>query len=171
MMEHKYLLGSKMLKLNNNRDEDWVTFVEKHNPEKRIKGHRRIPFFKMMMERFLGGEVHPDSMYHSCFFFQLSCGFFEGDENYPFKDFNLLEHKDVWIKQLKGYMNHPKTEKLAFSKETLDKTFYHILYQYHMIVEDTHWISDEAKVDVQKIHDLEMPSSYFYELRDKINSL
>jgi hypothetical protein len=26
-MEYKYLFGSKMLKLNNNRDEDWLTFT------------------------------------------------------------------------------------------------------------------------------------------------
>jgi hypothetical protein len=40
-----------------------------------------------------------------------------------------------------------------------------------MVLENAHFISDEAKVDVQKIHDLEMPSNYFYELRDKINRL
>jgi hypothetical protein len=40
-----------------------------------------------------------------------------------------------------------------------------------MIKENTHQISDEAKINVQKIHDLEMPSSYFYELKDLINSL
>ena len=40
-----------------------------------------------------------------------------------------------------------------------------------MIMENAHWISNEAKANVQKIHDLEMPSSYFYELRDLINNL
>jgi hypothetical protein len=40
-----------------------------------------------------------------------------------------------------------------------------------MIKENTHWISEPAKELVQKIHDLEMPSSYFYELKDLINSL
>ena len=40
-----------------------------------------------------------------------------------------------------------------------------------MIKENTHWISEEAKAEVQKIHDLEVSSSYFYELRDLINSL
>mgnify|MGYP006988383097 CR=1 FL=1 len=68
-------------------------------------------------------------------------------------------------------MNAEKTEEWAFKTNILPKQFYHILYQYYMIIENTHWISDSAKVDVQKIHDLEMPSSYFYELRDLINSL
>jgi hypothetical protein len=102
--------------------------------------------------------------------YQISVGFHD-DENYPFKEFNILEHKEVWIKWLKAYMNAEDTETWATTKDVLPKQFYHILYQYYMITENVHFISDEAKVDVQKIHDLEMPSSYFYELRDKINSL
>ena len=40
-----------------------------------------------------------------------------------------------------------------------------------MITEGVHFISEAAMVDVQKIHDLEMPSSYFYTIRDLINGL
>lgn len=170
-MELKYLLGSKLLQLNNPRDEDWVTFIPEHPEGERKRGCRSIKFFNIILNHFIEGKNQPTDFYKSCFLYQTSNGFFEGDENYPFEYFNILEHKEVWIEQLKGYMNHLETEELALKRDTLYKTFYHILYQYHMIVEDTHWISDEAKVDVQKIHDYEMPSSYFYELRDKINSL
>jgi hypothetical protein len=104
------------------------------------------------------------------FIYQISVGFHD-DENYPFKDFNILEHKEVWIKWLKAYMNDKDTEEWALKNDILPKQFYHILYQYNMIKENVHFISDEAKVDVQKIHDLEMPKEYFYELRDKIDSL
>ena len=72
---------------------------------------------------------------------------------------------------LKAFINSPAAEKLAKKNEILSKPFYHILYQYYMIIENAHWISDEAKANVQKIHDLEVPSSYFYELRDLINNL
>lgn len=169
-MEHKYLFGSKMLKLNNCRDEDWLVFVNEHSPEARQRGHRRIPFYNTIIKHFVEGKGHSNNFYQSCYLFQLSNGFFD-DENYPFKDFNILEHKKVWIEQLKGYMNHADTEQLALNGEVLHKTFYHILYQYNMIVENTHFISEEAKVDVQKIHDYAMPSSYFYKLRELINSL
>lgn len=166
------LLGSKMLKLNNCRDEDWVIFIEKHpKGEERNRKHRSIEFFRNFINHFITGKDNtPTDVYKSCFIYQLSKGFHD-DENYPFKDFNILEHKTVWIEQLKGYMNCLNTEQLALSSEVLYKTFYHILYQYNMMLENTHFISDEAKVDVQKIHDYEMPSSYFYELRDMINSL
>lgn len=170
-MELKFLFGSKMLQLNNCRDEDWQTFIAEHpKGQERQKGVRSIKFFNMFINHFIEGKNLPDNFYKSCFLYQVSSGFHE-EENYPFKEFNILEHKKVWIEQLKGYMNLPETEEKAFSKNTLAKTFYHILYQYHMILENAHFISDEAKVDVQRIHDLEMPSNYFYDLRDKINSL
>lgn len=170
-MELKYLFGSKMLKLNNCRDEDWLTFVNEHPPEGRIKGHRRIPFYNTIIKHFVEGKGQPDDYFNSSYLYQLSYGFFDGDKNYPFKDFNVFEHKEVWIEQLKGYMNSLKSEQYALSRDVLPKPFYHIVYQYQMILEDTHFISEEAKVDVQKIHDFEMPKEYFYTLKDMINSL
>ena len=169
-MEHKYLFGSKMLKLNNNRDEDWLTFTSENAKTANEMGCKSIPFYKMVVNFFTrGNDIHPDT-FSALFLFQLSAPFIN-DADYPFKDFNILEHKEVWVKWLKAYMNDEKTEQWANKTDILPKQFYHILYQYHMITENVHFISDEAKVDVQKIHDLEMPSSYFYELRDKINSL
>lgn len=168
-MQHKCLLGSKMLKLNN-RDEDWVTFIDECARDAMSKNCQSIPFYKGITECFIkGGHIYSDP-YNALFIYQISVGFHD-EEYYPFGDFNILEHKDVWIKWLKAYMNDEAVEQKAMSQDILRKQFYNILYQYHMIIEDTHFISDEAKVDVQKIHDFEMPSSYFYELRDKINSL
>lgn len=169
-MEHKYVFGSKMLLINNPRDIDELVFVDKPSWMVREKGCRSIPFYKGLIDRFCRGKNMPSDAFKSLYIYQLSAPFIE-DENYPFKDFNILEHKDVWVKQLKGYMNHPATEEMAMKGDILPKNFYHILYQYNMIVENAHWISDEARANVQKIHDLEMPSSYFYELRELINSL
>lgn len=169
-MKHKYLYGSKMLKLNNNRDEDWLTFTEENAKTAREMGCMSIPFYKTLINHFIGGNYIDVDPFKALFLFQLSAPFIN-ENNYPFNDFNILEHKDVWVRWLKAYVNAEDTEEWATTKDVLPKQFYHALYQYHMIIEDTHFISDEAKVDVQKIHDYEMPSSYFYELRDKINSL
>ena len=112
----------------------------------------------------------PTDSYKALIFYQLSGGFQE-DANYIFKDFNILEHKEVWIAHLKNYMNLPETEQFAFSFDKLHKKFYHILYQYYMITEDTHFISEAAKAEVQKIHDFEEPKEKFFGLKDLINSL
>ena len=169
-MEHKYLFGSKMLQLNNARDEDWLAFVNQRGATIKDKNSRSIPFYKTIIKHFtMGSNVSADS-FKASFLFQLSAPFIN-DENYPFNDFNILEHKEVWKQWLKAYMNDETTEQWANKTDILPKQFYHILYQYNMIIENVHFISNEAKVNVQKIHDLEMPSSYFTELKHLVNSL
>ncbi len=169
-MENKYLFGSKMLKIDTARDEDWIIFVNKRGADIKEKNHRSIPFYNRMIARFAEGKNNADNGFKALYLYQLSYPFID-DTAYPFKHFNIFEHKQVWIAQLKGYINLEKTEQLATKEELLPKQFYHLLYQYYMITENTHFISDEAKANVQKIHDLEMPSNYFYELRDLINGL
>lgn len=171
-MTNKYLLGSKMLKLNDARDEDWIEFVDlKQSEITNICAQRSIPAFRRMLARFGEGKY---STYSSTphiirTLYQLSREFH--DSNFPFNDFSIFENKQEWIACLKRYMSASENEEYALKNDILPKDFYHILYQYNMIIEDTVWISGKAKVNVQKIHDLEMPSSYFYELRDLINSL
>lgn len=159
-----------MLKLNNNRDEDWLTFTDENAKTANEMRCKSIPFYKVIIKHFVEGRNVEADIFKALFLFQLSAPFIN-DTDYPFNDFNIMEHKEVWVKWLKAYMNAEKTEQWANKTDILPKQFYHILYQYHMITENVHFISDKAKVDVQKIHDFEMPSSYFYELRDKINSL
>ena len=169
-MEYKCLFGSKLLKLNNPRDDDWAVFVNKKASEINEKGYRSIPFHNNLLNYFMTGKNLKGDAFSSLALYQLSSPFFD-DTNYPFNFFNILDHKRVWISQLKNYINLDKIEAWATNTEVLPKRFYHLLYQYYMIVENVHWISDSAKADVQKIHDLEVPASYFYELRNLINSL
>lgn len=170
--KYKYLFGSKMLKLDNPRDEDWIAFVDtpRNEPLDKDEHQHRINFEMRRIRSFIQGQNEPTDSYKALIFYQLSSGFQE-DPDYIFGFFDILKHKKVWADHLKNYMSLESTEKFAHTYENLHKKFYHILYQYYMITEDTHFISDEAKAKVQKIHDLEMPNSYFYELRELINSL
>lgn len=170
--KYKYLFGSKMLKLDNPRDEDWIAFVDtpRNEPLDKDEHQHRINFEMRRIRSFIQGQNEPTDSYKALIFYQLSSGFQE-DPDYIFGFFDILKHKKVWADHLKNYMSLESTEKFAHTYDNLHKKFYHILYQYYMITEDTHFISDEAKAKVQKIHDLEMPNSYFYELRELINSL
>ena len=170
--KYQYLFGSKMLKLDNPRDEDWIAFVDtpRNEPLDKDEHQHRINFEMRRIRSFIQGQNEPTDSYKALIFYQLSSGFQE-DPDYIFGFFDILKHKKVWADHLKNYMSLESTEKFAHTYENLHKKFYHILYQYYMITEDTHFISDEAKAKVQKIHDLEMPNSYFYELRELINSL
>ena len=159
-----------MLKLNNCRDEDWYSFVNQSALAIKDSGTKSINAMTRMINHFAMGKNQPYDTIKALVLYQVSAPFHD-DAEYPFSFFNIFNHKTVWINHLKNYINLDKTEAWANKYDVLPKRFYHLLYQYHMIKEDAHWISDEAKVNVQKIHDLEMPSSYFYELRDLINSL
>lgn len=168
-MEYKCLFGSKCLGLCNCSDEDWAIITDKSI--KYIDGIVTInyPLHNRIIQNFINGRNAEGDAYKALFLYQLSKGF-HSDPEYPF-DFNILEYKERWKECLKSYINLPRVEDNAISGEVLSKKYYHLLYQYYMITENAHIISEEAKVNVQKIKDLDMPSSYFYELRDLINNL
>lgn len=168
-----YLFGSKLLKLNNCHDEDWLTFVdEPGHVALSTPGARSTPFYKRALERFIQEKGNWRASSLSVLWqYQLSSGFFENETEYPFNDFNILNYKRQWINMLQTWMNSDITENKIKDILVLPKEFYHILYQYYMIVENTHWITEVSKEEVQKIHDLQVPATYFYELRDLINSL
>ena len=168
-MEYKCLFGSKCLGLCNCSDEDWAIITDKRI--KYIDGVATInyPFYSKIVQNFINGRNAEGDAYKALFLYQLSKGF-HSEPEYPF-DFNILEYKERWKECLKSYINLPRVEDNAISGEVLSKKYYHLLYQYYMITENVHFISDEAKAQVQKIHDLEMPSTYFYELRKLINAL
>lgn len=169
-MTYKFTFGSCLLKLQNARDHDEVTFTDLNSWEIKDLRTRSIPFHKTIINRFVKGKNTTKDPFKALHLYQLSAPFREV-EDYPFAGFNILEHKNVWIRQLKGYVSHPDIEEEAVKTDILPKKFYHILYQYYMITENEHWISEEAKVNVQLIHDLAMPSNYFYELKSMIDNL
>lgn len=151
---NKTLVGSSLLLLDNCRDVDWLTTVD---------------HVKDILGRFKIGAVSRTDFYASWALFQFSAPF-HPEDNYIFKDFNIFEYKEIWIRQLKGYINSIDLEKIAL-KQVLPKWYYQYVYQYYMIIENVHFISAEAKAEVQKIHDLEVPGSYIYRIKELIDSL
>lgn len=170
-MNKMFLFGSKLLRLNNCRDEDWRSFYFGNSPDSHSEQHSiNLDVELERINNFTRKRYIHENPNKALYLYQMSRGFHEKEDDFPIY-FNILNYKDIWVEVLQSYVNSITTENTALRTDILPKKFYHLLYQYHMIREDAHWISDEAKVDVQKIHDFEMPSSYFYELRDLINNL
>ena len=155
----KYLVGSQMLKLANFRDSDLIEL-----------GDYSKAFIVKALPNFIAKNICPGDAFFGRHLFQYSNEFHIGHKEYPYKDFNIFDYKETWISCLKSYIAFLD---LNLNKNTthLPKHLWNALYQYYMIKENTHWISEEAKAEVQKIHDLEMPTSYFEELKALINSL
>lgn len=162
----KILFGSQILRLRNPRDiDDFIFYEEPYQQKPSIIGRTK------WIECFKKGLTCPEDQSMVCWLYQYSGAFHENVENYPWIDFDIFEHKERWINQLKSFINLPSTEEFALSRKILHKRFYHLMYQYYMITENVYYISEEGMEYVQKIHDFEMPNSFFYELREKINSL
>lgn len=155
----KYLVGSHLLKLDNCRDEDWVDLS---GDDYKIRNK--------IITNFCVGKNTPGDAFKGRILYQLSNGFYIENADYPFKNFNIFDYKEIWINCIKTCFNNYDVDKVI-SQEILPKHFYHFLYQYYMIKENTHYISDGAKTEVQKIHDLKESSSYFHKLRELINGL
>ena len=54
-MSNLFLFGSKMLKLNNPRDEDWLEFVDVPRGTALKENQRRVEFSKMIIKTFVEG--------------------------------------------------------------------------------------------------------------------
>lgn len=164
------LFGSQLLKLDNCRDEDWCEYADvAQTAEVSSNSPRSIQATKDFLENFKRGAVPAGDNYSTLMVYQFSDYWHK--EEYPFAGFNIFEHQKEWIRHLKGFMNDENIERNALKKEKLQKEFYHIVYQYYMIKEQQFDISKEGRLLVQKIHDLEMPSLFFYELKKQINQL
>ena len=151
-----FLVGSTMLRLSHPRDEDYIS-------------QHKIVFLQQIMEEYTQGRNHQKDSYKALFIYQLSCGF-HCDIDYPFKSFNIFDHRDIWISHLQAYMRTLRIQHISAQK-ILPKEYYHLLYQYYMIVENAHYISAESLAEVQKIHDLEVPGFEIYRIQELINSL
>jgi hypothetical protein len=110
----KYLFGSKMLGLSNNRDEDWLTFIEDNTKVAREKSCKSIPFYKAVISNFIRGTHVRQDPYNALYLYQLSTEFRE-EADYPFGYFNILNHKEVWKEWLKAYINAENIEQKANS--------------------------------------------------------
>lgn len=157
----KYLIGSKLLLLDNCRDEDWITLSE---------GSKKLRIHEKMIENFMKGKNYPGDSYKGRVLYQLSNGFYADSAEAPFPHFNILEHKENWIQCIKSRFAFYDIDTIA-QLEILPKYFYHFIYQYYMIKENTHYISEEGKSIVQKVHDLEKPGYFIYIINDMIKEL
>lgn len=168
-VNYTILIGSKCLKIPNARDVDTLTvnlISTRSNPGEYI-AKKHLDENISMFCKCTADTYNPFS---ACVLYMLSNGFHESELNYPFRYFNLLNHPDAILHSIQTYLNNYNVVELE-KNSYLPKQFYHIVYQYYMILENTHWISDEGREIVQKIHDFQMPASYFYELKDLVNNL
>ena len=115
-MNNKFLFGSKMLRLNNCRDEDWIIFsndmVEQYD-HKSPCHHINIQHEKKIIDNFKTNNIISNSVYQALFLYQMSEGFHCNESNFPIK-FNILQHKaPVLLKSVQSAAFYKSFQSLA----------------------------------------------------------
>ena len=173
-MINQFLFGSRLLKLDNCRDYDYVHFDT--DEVVRIEGEHHINHNSYHVESVFRNirdsktKLLSNNFIIINYFYQFSkC--FHPEPDYPLQC-DIRNIKEGWITLLKRHINDSEAEKrYTENTDILRKNFYHIAYQYFMIVDNAIYLEGEHKQIVQKIHDKEMPVAYFQELKQLINAL
>lgn len=156
-----YYVGSTILKLENVGDIDVVSFTDStYEPIDVIKGksnyhvlhvscaqrkhaykylYKKSKFMSEQMALYLyqySNELHPES---------------------NVRLFSLLECKEQWKEALFCFV---KTLP-ELTESTIPKKYYNIVYQYYIIQNNSFNLREEQMENVQKIHDSEMPTSFW----------
>jgi hypothetical protein len=172
MMNKTYLVGSKLLRLDNCGDTDYVYF-DKGLDFSPAPNYHYIQYSAKELDFILKlFKSRPNNCldFISYLFQFSSC--FHPESDYPVT-WNVFEDKKAWVKALNVLM----TDKGSYEKfidadaGVLKKEFYNVAYQYYMIIESSPWLSKHNLDIVQKIHDRKMDINYFNFLKKKIAEL
>lgn len=172
---NSYIVGSKMLGLENCHDVDRIYFGDA-SPNSMGEDHiviANVALIKSILLKFddpnrFSEDFNRPICVH---YFQLSkC--FHPEDDYPI-DYDIRDHKDGWKQILKNHITHEEAEKYYILSDSgiCRKNLYNIAYQYYMLLDDVVWVTGEHLEIIQKIHDLQMPAEYFYKLREQILAL
>lgn len=173
---NKFLIGSKLLDLINNKDEDYICLTDEEKFRKEFIDNKEILYMpqNMLLSR-LNFQLD-DNYGHLRYYLYITS--YQYDQNIIGQDFPIkyhyLEHKDQYMKLIDHII---KNKEFNFNKDiTADnrcctKIIYHIAYNIFILKNNSPIITEEQKAIIQKIHDLEMPIDYLDELEKTFKSI
>ena len=180
MNNKQYLIGSKLLNLENETDTDYFILDDSMNED-----------YKMIIDK----ESHIDYFYRKTSFINKLCNFeidfktqlkfysvlyqYDADiigQNFPI-EFHVLEHKTEYINFLNYVINENHCGFGAFIRKRgaqdcfCVKEIYHIAYVTYILKNNSTTLTAEQQQIIQTIHDKQMPISYLDELKKEILAL
>jgi hypothetical protein len=169
----KYLIGSKILGLNNNKDIDYLIISEEYD-YKRIPEngedivHRSVEH----INKYLNYDV-PYKRNCPLLLFNYQLDHTIIGQDFPIY-FDILEHKHNVVELLKYIKQNNEynfNKRITFNKLYCCKNLYHLAYNLFILQNNSTQLTEEQKEIVQKIHDGLMPISYIDEMSKMIESL
>lgn len=176
MKTKKYIIGSKLLGLKDNHDEDVLVIVEDEdvNLYKRevIDGKDQVTRSVLNIERQMNFEL-PITFETARYYiinYQLDADIIKQD--FPL-EYHILDKRDKYIELLKWIVKNKACNfvKEGFNNGNCSKMIYHIEYLTYILENNSTELTDVQKEIIQKTHNKQMPSSYISILANKINNL
>lgn len=166
----KYLVGSYLLGLSNQRDTDYVVIGEKPKDISLLNADEDLKFIKEdVLKSILRFENNKFQWIYNYQYDQTINPSFA-----TYYSYNILDYKDKLKERLKNVV---KNKSYNFNKiitqgdRCCSKIIYHIAYNTFIIENNNPIITSEQKAIIQDIHDLKKPIAYLDELAAKINAL
>lgn len=170
---NKYIIGSTLLGLSNNRDNDYLYLVdseEEYNTVRFENGEDKHIRTTAEIIKCMNFETDVN-IWRKLINYQLDKEII--GQNFPI-EYHILNHKEEAKNLLKSIV---KNKDMNFNKNITSgnncctKDIYHIAYNLFILQNNSPIITDDQKAIIQQIHDIQMPISYLDELATAINLL
>lgn len=169
----KYLVGSKLLGLNN-RDEDYIAITDLSEEFKRVvidnKDVSLRPLSAVKKSTCFDKEV---DIKYKLWNYQLDKDIIGQDFPYEYHILDYKEElkallKEIVSRNMYGFNPRVKCRNKETNEYVCSKIFYHIAYNLFILENNSPIITDEQKEIISKIHDGKMSANYIDELRERI---
>lgn len=153
----KYQIGSKILGLNNARDNDYLAVVEDTNYYNRIvtSEYELKEISQDLLLKNLNFETR-FAIYNYQYDKQII-----GNE-FPI-EYHLMEHRKQLIEFISNVINNKEmnfNKRITVNNGCCSKLIYHVAWNIFALINNNVILTEEQKEIVQKIHDEEMPIKY-----------
>ena len=169
----KYLIGSKLLGLTNEKDKDYMIISNKYD-YKRISENDEDILYRSQENILYHLRFEGDYTKHT-FIYLVN---YQYDREIIGPDFpieyHILDHKYKLINFLQWIVANKEmnfNKNLKFKHGNCSKLIFHIAYNAFILQNNSPIITPEQKAIIQKIHDRQMPVDYLDELAAIINNL
>ena len=173
----KYLIGSSLLGLSNNKDEDYV-IIDNSIDNKYGSIHEYkdgVDYFYKTAQRlddiFNFRVDYKKDLYPFVVAYQYDKDIIKQD--FPL-EYHILDNREKWKEFLIYIAVGEKmnfTKKVKFTNGCISKLIYHIAYLTYILKNNSTTLTTEQKQKIQKIHDKQMPLEFLDELKADIMNL
>ena len=164
----KYQVGSKLLGLENNKDNDFVVICEDIVITRRIVENGEEIFYKTREELINTLNFNSPNNYNTLYNYQYDRDIIGKD--FPV-DYHILEHKNKLVIYLQKIVDNRLfnfNKLVTCNGGNCSPKIYHIAYNAFILKNNSPIITEGQKEIIQKIHDAKMPISYLDDLEKMI---